>query len=166
MKPETKKYLERVNAENHGLIDTAHEWIANGWEVEPGLATDPTPEMIAAVLLMEAKTQDECVKDGDSCASFPILLREIGTSIIDMEHPCQHIAAPISKDRIFALLPRALQATGSFDPNESLSYIEEDLTAEELNACEAFLHWLIANKRTFGHNLPEVWAEWQKEISA
>lgn len=68
-----------MNDENNGLIDQAREWIAEGW----GLKGDPTPEQIAEALLMEARTQDECVKVGQGCLEYPRRLRQIAFTILD-----------------------------------------------------------------------------------
>jgi hypothetical protein len=74
-----EEFLSRVNDENNGLIDQAREWIAEGW----GLKDDPTPEQIAAALLMEARTQDECVKAGQGSPEFPRQLRQVAFTILD-----------------------------------------------------------------------------------
>jgi hypothetical protein len=74
-----KAFLSRLNDENNGLIDQAREWIAEGW----GLNGDPTPEQIAAALLMEARTQDECVKAGQGSPEFSRHLRLVAFTILD-----------------------------------------------------------------------------------
>lgn len=74
-----KEFLSRLIDENNGLIDQAREWIAEGW----GLKGDPAPEQIAAALLMEARTQDECVKAGQGSPQFPRQLRQIAFTILD-----------------------------------------------------------------------------------
>jgi hypothetical protein len=50
------------------------------------------------------------------------------------------------------LLSEAVSTSGSYDPNESLFYIEERLTIEESIYVESFLSWIHANKLTFGTN--------------
>ncbi len=74
-----KTFLSRLNDENNGLIDQAREWIAEGW----GLKSDPAPEQIAAALLMEARTQDECVKAGQGRLEFLRQLRKVAFTILD-----------------------------------------------------------------------------------
>ena len=74
-----KEFLSRLNNENNGLIDQARERIAEGW----GLKGDPTPEQIAAALLMEGRTQDECVKAGQGSPEFPRQLRQVAFAILD-----------------------------------------------------------------------------------
>ncbi|TXI90547.1 MAG: hypothetical protein E6Q36_01290 [Chryseobacterium sp.] len=80
-KTELDKYLVYVEeVESPGLISQAHEWIMEGW----GLGTDsfPQEEQIAAALLMEAKTQDSCVKSGETHPDYPKLLRSIAHKIM------------------------------------------------------------------------------------
>jgi len=74
-----KEFLSRLNDESNGLIDQAREWIAEGW----GLKGDPAPEQIAAALLMEARTQDECVKAGQGSPQLPRQLRQVAFTILD-----------------------------------------------------------------------------------
>lgn len=50
---------------------------------------------------------------------------------------------------------------GSFKPEEALIGIEEAMTQAECQDAMAFLKWVVENKRTFGHNIDTVWAEWQ-----
>ena len=57
-------------------------WLHEGW----GLLDEPSPEQIAAALLMEANTQDDCVRGGGSEASYPIRLRRIAFSILRHFH--------------------------------------------------------------------------------
>lgn len=73
-----EEFLSRLNDENDGLIDQAREWIAEGW----GLTGDPTPEQVAAALLMEARTQDECVKIGQGSPDFSRQLRQVAFTIL------------------------------------------------------------------------------------
>lgn len=51
--PVVNTQLKRLRKENPGLYKAAREWISDGW----GLERDPTPEQIAAALLMEANSQ-------------------------------------------------------------------------------------------------------------
>ena len=66
------------------------------------------------------------------------------------------------KELFFHLLRRAVGTIGSYDPNECLFMVEEELTIDEFYAAEAFLKWCVENSRTFGHNLPEVFAEFEE----
>jgi hypothetical protein len=53
--------------------------------------------------------------------------------------------------------------TNGLDPNMIMRQIEERLTMNEAVAIDAFLKWLVKNKKTFGHgNIQAVWLEWQK----
>lgn len=64
-------------------------------------------------------------------------------------------------ERLALFLTMGCKSAGSYDPNEALSSVEEQMTGEEYQIAQAFLKWLTENKRTFGHNLPLVWAEYQ-----
>jgi len=56
-----------------------------------------------------------------------------------------------------------LQAAQSHGPDEALSHIEESLTGDEYDAIEAFLQWLKDNDRSFGWNIAEVVADWERD---
>ena len=49
---------------------------------------------------------------------------------------------------------------GTLDPEDALMFVEESMTVSEYKKAEAFLKWAIANNRTFGYNLPDVWDEY------
>ena len=66
-------------------------------------------------------------------------------------------------ERLEILLRQAVKQTGSFDPDEALPVVEEMMTLEECRHAEGFLNWCGKNKRTFGHNIGEVWAEYQSQ---
>lgn len=75
-----------------GIVDAAKEWIADGWG-----CTDeyPTPAMIAAALFNEAKTQDICVKAGESHPDFPKALRAFAYQILRLDgHPYPRYGLP------------------------------------------------------------------------
>ena len=76
--------LEHLEKQNTDLFSAAREWITEGW----GFEGDITPLMIAAALEKEALTQDECVKAGESDASFPVRLRRLAADIASMEVDC------------------------------------------------------------------------------
>ena len=76
--------LQQINDETNGLIEHAKDWIADGWELPD---RNPSPEQIAAALLMEANTQDICVKEGESVPEYPILLRQTAVRILNLVHP-------------------------------------------------------------------------------
>lgn len=77
------KMLETVNC---NLFPSIRAWIAEGW----GLQDEAEPEQLAAALLMEAKTQDECVKRGDSDPSYPVRLRRLAFTILSHYHEVFH----------------------------------------------------------------------------
>ena len=59
-------------------------------------------------------------------------------------------------------LLEGVKITGSYDPQDVLSYIQEDLTPTEYDAVEEFLTWVDDRRKTFGHgNIQELWEEWQ-----
>ena len=75
-------FMKLIARANPDLAFAWRDWIANGW----GLNDEPSPEQIAAALLMEANTQDSCVIDGESAASYPLRLRRVAYKIIDHYH--------------------------------------------------------------------------------
>lgn len=64
----------------HELLDAVESWIADGW----GLEGEPSDEQAAAALLMEAKTQDRCVRRGESSPEYPRTLRRVAYEILDV----------------------------------------------------------------------------------
>lgn len=72
----------RYSVASVGIIDNAREWCLDGW----GLDCKPSPEQIAAALLMEANDQDECVHRGESHMSYPMMLRNIAFDILEVAH--------------------------------------------------------------------------------
>lgn len=79
MKAKTKALLKKSQLLEHVL-----EWIADGWGLDD---PDPTDEQVAAALLMEANTQDACVKAGESVAEYPVSLRKLAFNILQQCHP-------------------------------------------------------------------------------
>ena len=67
---------------NHALLQHVQEWIKDGW----GLEGEISPEQMMAALLMEARTQDECVKTGDSHPLCPQYLRDVASMLF---HICR-----------------------------------------------------------------------------
>ena len=60
------------------------------------------------------------------------------------------------------LLLQAVKMSGSYNPDQTLHFVEEQLTLAEVKEARAFLTWVHANSRFFGHgNLPAVWNDWQ-----
>lgn len=55
------------------------------------------------------------------------------------------------------LLRRAAKTLGTHNPEDSMCYIEEDLTGEQYKIVFDFLTWLKDNDYTFGHNIQEVY---------
>jgi len=67
-------------------------------------------------------------------------------------------------DNILAhLLREAVSRSGTFDPEECLFRIEENLTGKQYELAEAFLTWCHTNGKTFGHNIQEVYAEFKSQ---
>lgn len=73
MEPWFYEIHDRLTHDDRIMISLAREWIAEGW----GLEDDPTMEQVLAALLMEAGTQDECVKEGVSSPEYPKKLRAL-----------------------------------------------------------------------------------------
>lgn len=55
-----------------------------------------------------------------------------------------------------------LQATRN-GIDDALMFIEESLTGDEYDAVEAFVQWLKDNDRSFGWNIAEVVADWERD---
>lgn len=68
--------------------------------------------------------------------------------------------------RLSLFLTMGCKNAGSFEPEKALIFVEEQMTRDEFDAARDFLTWVVANGRTFGHNLPEVWREYQKARSS
>lgn len=70
-------------------------------------------------------------------------------------------------DRFQLLLRQAVSTTGSYDPDECLFMIEEQLTFAECNTAEQFLRWCHDTGKHFGSaNFNERFAEWQASAAA
>lgn len=86
LKREATSLLDTINAENNGIIDTMREWIGDGWEY----TGEPSPAMIAAMMMGEAEDTDELIAQGmdkDFSLEYPIWLRELAYQILDHYHP-------------------------------------------------------------------------------
>lgn len=62
-------------------------------------------------------------------------------------------------DKLATLLRQGVKRSGSFQWQNVLVGIEEEMTGDEYDQSKAFLQWLVKNKRTFGWNIKEVYAE-------
>tara|TARA_B100000809_G_C15092886_1_gene513878 strand:- start:335 stop:688 length:354 start_codon:yes stop_codon:yes gene_type:complete len=65
--------------------------------------------------------------------------------------------------KLIALFRNAVNTSGSFAPEDNLLYFEESLTINEAHMTWAFFAWIHENKKTFGHNLPDVYKVFVKE---
>lgn len=64
------------------------------------------------------------------------------------------------------LLLRAVKHSGSYNPDKALSFVEEEMTFEELHTATDFLSWVHQKEVTFGHgNIEEVYKQFTKEKS-
>lgn len=64
--------------------------------------------------------------------------------------------------KLETLLLMAVKQSGSYDPDETLHYIEESLTSAEYKMAVGFLTWIHQNKLTFGHgNIQERFKEYK-----
>jgi len=60
------------------------------------------------------------------------------------------------------LLLQAVKSAGSYNPDECLHFVEEQMTLEEVKTAREFLRWVIQNGRHFGHgNIQAVYSDWQ-----
>ena len=61
------------------------------------------------------------------------------------------------------LLLQATSSSGTYNPDDTLFYIEESLTGEEFDIAEAFLTWCHTNGKMFGRiNISDVYKEFKK----
>lgn len=59
------------------------------------------------------------------------------------------------------LLQQAVSMEGSYNPDDCLYRVEESMTGEQYETAEAFLTWCHTNGKTFGHNIQDVFEEFQ-----
>lgn len=62
-------------------------------------------------------------------------------------------------DKVATLIRRAVNSSGSYDPNDCMFMFEEELTIKQADQAHAFLTWVHENGKKFGHNILEVYAE-------
>ncbi len=58
--------------------------------------------------------------------------------------------------RLYDKVARAVQTSGTYNPNENMYIIEEELTSNEFEVIRSFLSWCHLNNKTFG------WGNYQK----
>jgi len=68
-----------------GIVDNAREWMFEGWGIPSQSDMGGEPTLIAAAIFNEAKTQDQCVKDGDSHPDYPKALRWFAHAILKVD---------------------------------------------------------------------------------
>ena len=60
------------------------------------------------------------------------------------------------------LILQGVKQAGSYDPDEALVEVEENMTSPEYAKVYAFLTWVCVNKKKFGHgNIDDVFEEWR-----
>lgn len=69
----------------------------------------------------------------------------------------------MNKELLLTLLRRAVKSMGTYEPNECVVFIEEDLDYEEAMVARDFLRWCVDNEKTFGWNIAEVFAEYEEQ---
>lgn len=112
------KFIDRVLP---GSLQTANEAILDGWGVAED--TDISPAMLATALENEARTQDQCVKDGVSDPSFPTSLRLAAARILLVEH--ERLMAEVEGKPVYpdmAFDPNVKAAAVLFDGITGASY--------------------------------------------
>ena len=84
------------------------------------------------------------------------------TDINDINFAMRHIG-----ERNYALLESGIKMCGSYDPNECLIGVEEQMYISELPTIWAFLEWCHADpaNRAFGHgNYEQRFTEWRNTL--
>jgi hypothetical protein len=70
---------------------------------------------------------------------------------------------PELTEKLQTLLIDGVRRAGSYLPDNALPFVEESMTADEYENALAFLNWVNAHGKKFGHgNLQKIWAEWRK----
>jgi len=60
------------------------------------------------------------------------------------------------------LLLRAVKQSGSYNPDDALSFIEEEMTLEEIRTATDFLSWVHQKELTFGNgNIEKVYEQFK-----
>ena len=66
--------------------------------------------------------------------------------------------------RLYEKMSRAVHFSGTFDPNENMFIIEEELTSEEFDVINSFFGWCYLNNKMFGSgNYQEVYEQYLKD---
>ena len=91
--------------------------------------------------------------------------RDHGEEIADAlrQHEEEKAMAEKKMTKVQVLIHMATKQAGTYNPDEALPYVEEQMTVDEAREAQAFLTWVVKTKARFGWNLPEVWAQWKKE---
>jgi len=92
------KTIGQLKTEHTSLFDAAAEWVCEGWGVRADESCFPTPEQLAAAMLMEAGGQDGYVERGESDASYPKRLREVAFGILFGLHGDPASAVKVEQD--------------------------------------------------------------------
>ena len=69
----------------------------------------------------------------------------------------------ILSEKLIFLFRDAVNASGSFVPEENLMYFEESISINESRFAWPFFNWISENNKTFGRNLPDVYQDFRKE---
>jgi hypothetical protein len=70
-------------------------------------------------------------------------------------------------DRNYALIEIGCKTTGTYEPNECLGIVEEQLYIDELPEIRAFLQWCHDTGKAFGHgNYERRFAEFKRHQRA
>jgi hypothetical protein len=66
---------------------------------------------------------------------------------------------------LYAMLQGALKSSGTYDPDQVLGRIEEQLTLADYRELHAFLGWVHRNDKQFGRDTyNERFAEWKESL--
>lgn len=68
-------------------------------------------------------------------------------------------------ERLETLLPMAVKKGGTYDPDEIMCFVEEEMTGQEAEDAWAFLGWCHDQDKKFGSDtLRPVWEEWKESL--
>ena len=71
------------------------------------------------------------------------------------------------REEVQILIRQAVSTIGSYHPDDLFGWFGEQLYYQEVVPIYDFLKWVSSNQKTFGWNLPDVYAEYyNKEVAA
>ena len=86
---------------------------------------------------------------------------EISTQAASIDDPERY--SPALKEPLPTLLRMTVKECGSYDPDEVMPRIEEQLTGDQYEIVDKFLTWVRDNNLGFGRNIQEVYSAYLRD---